>query len=175
MKSENNVLKGLSSAVEAIRSMRSPDESDAERWKRLYRAPGGPLIAWLLEEMVKREIDLHQLAEELGITVGYLSQLHSGIREPANISRDFAAACGAFLRVPSVVVLVVSGSLTLLDFVCATDLDRWVEELGCEVEGDDAQLACGARLGPKELWLLPQMVRALTVVASVHETRVRIV
>lgn len=69
------------------------------------------------------------------------------------------------------VVQIVAGRLTLVDFVCATDLDRWVEEIGCQEHGEEAHLACGARLGSEELWLLPHIGTGLTSVASVHQTR----
>lgn len=171
MKSGTNFVKGLNATMDAMRSERTSSETSAQRWKRLYRTPGGPLMAWLLDEAVSQELDIPKLAQELGVTVGYLSQLHSGLRETSDISREFAAACGTFLRVPSVVVQIVAGRLTLVDFVCATDLDRWVEEVGYEEHGEEAHLACGARLGPEELWLLPHIVTVLTSVASVHQTR----
>lgn len=173
MKSQTNDNKSLSASMKEIVLERKPDESATERWKRLYRAKGGPLVGWLLDEAVNRKMDVPALARELGVTIGYLSQLHSGMRETANISREFAAACGVYLGVPAVVVQVVAGHLTLLDCVCATDLDRWVEQLGVEGEGASAQLACGAQLGTEELWLLPQLVQVLTSVASIHQTRAR--
>lgn len=189
MKSENKAIKavkanqgreGLAAALEGVRLERSLKGSAQDRWKRIYRTSGGALVGWLLDEALARQMDLPALARELGVTVGYLSQLHSGLRDPADISPEFAAACGVFLRVPSVVVQVVAGHLTLLDFVCATDVDRWVEDLGVEGAGDDdvdgasARLACGAQLGQKELWLLPRMAQVLTSVASVHQTRARL-
>lgn len=146
----------------------------SDRWKRLYGAPGGPLMGWLLEEAENRGMDLAALASELRVTVGYLAQLRSGIRDCANISRDFAAVCAVFLHVPTVVVLIVAGHLKLVDFVCATDFDHWVESTVGHESADPIHLACGAQFGPKELRVLPVMVRALHAAASVHETRSQI-
>lgn len=146
----------------------------SDRWKRLYGTPGGPLMGWLLEEAENRGMDLAALATELRVTVGYLAQLRSGIRDCANISREFAAVCAVFLGVPTVVVLIVGGHLKLVDFVCATDFDHWVEGTVGHESGDPIHLACGAQVGPKELRLLPEMVRALHASASVHETRGRV-
>jgi hypothetical protein len=153
---------------------RIADESERERWRRLYREPGGPLVGWLLDEAARRGMKLAALAQELAVTAGYLLQLRSGLREASNVSRDFAAASGVFLGVPAVVVMVVAGQLQLVDFVCATDFDRWAEST---VEPDGAtpvQLACGRQIGAEELRLLPLMVKALQASASVHETRARV-
>lgn len=166
--------KGLVATMTELSDARSAQENPSERWKRIYRTTGGPLVAWLLDEAVAQQMDASALARELGVTTGYLAQLHSGVRDPANISREFAAACGVFLGVPAVVVQVVAGHLTLLDFVCATDLDRWAERLAVEGEGEAAQLVGGSKLGRDELWLLPNMVQVLKSVASVHQTRARL-
>lgn len=148
-------------------------ETRSERWKRIYNEPGGPLMGWLRDEAAKRGMSFSQLATQLYVTVGYLSQLRTGIRKTANISHDFAAACGEFLAVPTVVVLVVAGHLKLVDFVCATDFDRWVENTVGQDDAQAVQLACGARVGEEELRLLPLMVKALYGAASIHEKRAR--
>lgn len=147
--------------------------TESGRWRRLYAAPGGALMGWLLEEAQNRGLDLPGLATELRVTAGYLAQLRCGIRDCANISHDFAAACAVFLGVPTVVVLIVAGHLKLVDFVCATDLDRWVESTVGHESGEPVHLACDARIGMEELQLLPQIVRTLHAAASVHETRAR--
>lgn len=149
-------------------------ETVSERWKRFYRAPGGPLLGWLEDEAKKRGLDFAGLARELCVTQGYLAQLRSGIRETANIAHDFAAACAEFLGVPTVVVLVVAGHLKLVDFVSATNFDRWVESTVGHEEAQPVQLACGAQVGAEELRLLPLMVEAMHSAASVHETRARL-
>jgi transcriptional regulator with XRE-family HTH domain len=151
------------------------EEGTSGRWKRLYDAPGGPLVGWLLDEAAKKGMTLADLGAELRVTTGYLAQLRAGIRESANISHDFAAACAVFLQVPAVVVLIVAGSLRLVDFVCATDFDRWVESTVGHEGAQPVHLACGAQLGIEELRLLPRIVEALHAAASVHETRARLV
>lgn len=151
------------------------EEQVSERWKRLYSAPGGPLIGWLWQQAAIKGMDIGGLANELHVTVGYLAQLQSGIRSCADISHDFAAACGVFLQVPAVVVLVVAGRLTLLDCVCATEFDRWVESTVGHEDGEPVHLACGAQVGVEDLRLLPRLVEALHAAASVHGTRARVV
>lgn len=150
------------------------EQGAADRWKRLYAAPGGPLIGWLLEEAEKKGMDLVGLSTELRVTVGYLAQLRAGIRETASISHDFAAACAVFLQVPTVVVLILSGHLKLVDFVCATEFDRWVESTIGHESGEPVHLACGAEVGLEALRLVPQMVKELHAAVSVHTTRARV-
>lgn len=146
----------------------------SERWKRLYAAPGGPLMGWLFEEAETRGLRVQELASELSVTTGYLMQLRNGVREAVHISYDFAVACAMFLEVPTVVVLVLAGRLTLVDFVGASHFERWVESTVGHEEADPVQLACGVQVGPKELRLLPLMVEALHSAASVHERRARL-
>lgn len=155
--------------------IRNREERSSDRWKRLYSAPGGPLMGWLVEEATNKGISLAELAAELCVTGGYLGQLRDGIRETANISRDFAAACAMFLQVPMVVVLIVAGHLKLVDFVSATDFDNWVESTVGHDGAEPVHLACGAQLGVEELRPLPRIVEALHAAASVHETRARVV
>lgn len=132
-------------------------------------------MAWLVEQAASKDMDFAGLAKELRVTVGYLAQLQSGIRNCAGISRDFAAACGVFLGVPAVVVLIVAGQLTLVDFVSATDFDRWVESTVGHSSGEPVHLACGCLVGMEALRLLPHIVEALHAAASVHATRARAV
>jgi hypothetical protein len=56
------------------------------------------------------------MAAELGVTYGYIHQLRTGIRRTSSVSHDFASACGACLGVPTVVVLLLAGFLTMRDF-----------------------------------------------------------
>lgn len=92
------------------------NESAEERVRRLYAHQGGPLIGWLLDEARRRGMELQQMAAELGVTYGYIHQLRTGIRRTSSVSHDFASACGAFLGVPTVVVLLLAGFLTMRDF-----------------------------------------------------------
>jgi transcriptional regulator with XRE-family HTH domain len=91
-------------------------ESADERVSRLYNAEGGPLIGWLLDEAHRRQMELQEMARALGVTYGYINQLRTGIRKISQISKCFATACARFLSVPTVIILLISGSLTMSDF-----------------------------------------------------------
>ncbi|EHL20635.1 hypothetical protein KYG_22306 [Acidovorax sp. NO-1] len=94
----------------------SARETRDERVRRLYSAPGGALMGWLFDEARVRGHQQHELARQLGVTVGYLHQLRNGLRLPCNISHEFAKACAAYLLVPPVVVKLVSGQIAMSDF-----------------------------------------------------------
>ena len=94
----------------------SRQENADERVQRLYAGQGGPLVNWLLDEARIRGISIGRLADELGVTPGYIHHLRSRIRSPAAIGQEFADACGRFLGVPTVVVKLLAGRLLVRDF-----------------------------------------------------------
>ncbi|WP_070397442.1 hypothetical protein [Hydrogenophaga sp. PML113] len=104
--------KAINPVVDTLGSV----EAREARVRRLYSAPGGPLMGWLLDEALARGHHQQELARQLGVTVGYLHQLRNGLRQVNHISHDFAAACASYLMVPAVVVKLVSGLIRMSDF-----------------------------------------------------------
>ena len=98
-------------------------ESNEQRVQRLYKSEGGPLLGWLEDEAQKRGQTLQEKSAELGVTYGYIAQLRSGKRSQQTISKNFAASCARYLGIPTVVVLLLSGFLTLRDFA-SQDMDE---------------------------------------------------
>lgn len=92
-------------------------------WQPLHSAevtkPGGTLIAWLLFEAGQRGQLVKELATELGVTAGYLSQLRTGHRHVKHISHEFEEACGRYLGVPTILVKIAAGKIKLSDFLRA--------------------------------------------------------
>lgn len=82
----------------------------------LYGEKGGPLLGWLLDEARQRGLQLKEMADELGVTYGYINQLRTGVRETESIGQDFAEACGRFIGVPTIVVKLLAGRIQLRDF-----------------------------------------------------------
>lgn len=95
----------------------TPDETAAERVARIYRSPGGPLVGWLFDEARRRDTPLNTMAQSLGVTYGYISQLRNGIRSTENIGQDFAESVACYLGVPTIVVKMVAGQIRLTDFL----------------------------------------------------------
>ena len=103
-------------------------ETPQERVERLYAEDGGPLLGWLIDEAQLRGQLLSEMATDLHVTYGYINQLRNGIRKVSNISNEFARSCANYLGVPTVVVKLVSGSISLSDFAWpALDEDMVVE------------------------------------------------
>ena len=105
-----------------------PSETPNARVERLYAEDGGPLLGWLMDEAQLRGQLLNEMASALGVTYGYINQLRNGIRKVSHISNEFARSCANYLGVPTVVVKLVSGSISLSDFSWpALDEDMVVE------------------------------------------------
>jgi len=92
-------------------------ESAEQRVARLYASPGGPLVGWLYDECRRRGQEYRQMADELGVTYGYINQLRSGVRLVRQISDEFAVNCARYLGVPPVVVKMIAGRIPMSDFV----------------------------------------------------------
>lgn len=109
----NNVGHGR---LEAKKSPGGETETASERVARLYRADGGALVGWLVDEARRRGMAMREMAGEVGVTVGYISQLRTGRRPVENVSRDFVRGCAEFLGVAPIVVMLVAGCIRSSDF-----------------------------------------------------------
>ena len=54
-------------------------------------------------------------AAAVGVSYGYIAQLRSGMREVANVSDDFLAACAQFLGLSRLAVMLAAGKLSVAD------------------------------------------------------------
>lgn len=105
-------------AAESQGSILEPQHETAdERVTRIYAHEGGPLVGWLLDECRRRGQLQKEMAQQLGVTSGYINLLRSGLRKTEHISREFAVSCARYLGVPPVVVMIVSGRISMSDFV----------------------------------------------------------
>lgn len=104
----------------------SSQETPQQRRMRLYAAEGGPLLGWLFEECDRRGQTRRDMASELGVTYSYLYQLRCGVRQTKHLSADVARACARYLGVPAVVVQLLSGSLSMADFVWPSQTEEEV-------------------------------------------------
>ncbi len=111
----NTSLKPCHPVPSSTGALGSPEARES-RVRRLYGAPGGPLMGWLFDEAQTRGHSHQELAQHLGVTVGYIYQLRNNMRQACNISHDFARACAGYLSVPTVVVMLVSGQIRMTDF-----------------------------------------------------------
>ena len=91
--------------------------------------PGGILLAWLIQTAIERGLQMQELAAELGVTPGYISQLRTGHRLTKHVSDEFAERAAKFLGVPRIAVLLAAGRVQPEDFLervdtYETDLER---------------------------------------------------
>lgn len=167
-------------------------ESREQRVQRLLTHEGGPLIAWLFDEARRRRMELNEMAEELGVTYGYINQLRTGIRKTNQISYVVARACAEFLGVPIVVVHLLSGFLSMEDFLLPAEseeqrLDRAIRQMQddpsvrasvhidlgeLDIEGKRAMVLMYAQATGQDLLglhELPVMLRWLQRAAVIHD------
>lgn len=93
------------------------DETRRSRVKGCYQHAGGPLLGWLADEAKRRGDTGVAMSGALGVTTGYLHQLKSGHRQLAHVSDMFANACARYLGVPTIVVKLLAGRVSIADFL----------------------------------------------------------
>jgi hypothetical protein len=75
------------------------------------------LMRILIKEANRRGHQLQEMAQALGCTYGYISQLRSGIRQTEHIGQEFAEHAARYLGVPTALVKLMSGRVTIKDFL----------------------------------------------------------
>jgi transcriptional regulator with XRE-family HTH domain len=91
-------------------------ETPEARVVRLYQSPGGPLVGWLEDEARRRGQTFKNLADQLGVTYGYVAQLRRGIRPTNNLTAALVQNCAQYLCVPAIVVKLLAGIIDIRDF-----------------------------------------------------------
>ena len=77
--------------------------------------PGGILLGMLTQRANELGHQLSDMAEELGCTYGYISQLRNGQRGVTTIRDKFVDACAKYLGVPRMTVLLAAGKVQPTD------------------------------------------------------------
>ena len=135
-------------------------ETAAERVVRLCGSEGGALTGWLSDEARRRHQEPQEMARQVGVTCGYLSQLRQGIRRPEDISHDFAVGCARYLGVPAIVVKLVSGSIRISDFAFPGESEEQLIDRAVRAMQDDPQMRASL---PGEMVRLPLEVKKVLV------------
>ena len=139
-------------------------ETAEQRVLRLYNSAGGPLLGWLTDEAQSRRLTQGELAAQLGVTYGYVAQLRNGNRQVDSISHGFATACARFLGVPTVVVFLLSGFLTMRDFAFTQESEEATLDRAIRRVQSDPHVRAAL---PVDLALLPaDAQRAIAVLYS---------
>jgi transcriptional regulator with XRE-family HTH domain len=128
-----------SASIKSFDSNQSAAESETagERAARLYRAKGGVLIGWLLDEARVRGLTQNEMATALGVTCSYINQLATGVRQVKDISHDFCVTCARFLGVPPIAIKILSGGVRMSDFLHPTESeDQGIERAIRAIQSD---------------------------------------
>ena len=103
-------------------------EAPAARMRRLYRHPGGPLVAWLFDDARLRLHSLAKLAEELGVSSKELGLLERGQALTLLRHRAFIASVARYLGIPPITARLLTGDITIRDFATVAEPEERVIE-----------------------------------------------
>jgi len=117
----------------------TPETAEA-RVARIYKAPGGPLMGWLEDEARRRNQTAEDMADALGVTYGYVVQLHRGIRTTVDLSRPLVQSCARYLGVPAIVVKLVAGIIDIRDFAFPYETEEQQVERALRCMLDDPKV-----------------------------------
>lgn len=84
---------------------------------RVINTHGGTLIDMLLDEALRRGINSKAMAQEVGVTAGYINQLRNGLKRVEYITNKFACACSRFLGISPMSVKLAAGKVGFDDFL----------------------------------------------------------
>ncbi|MCO6414113.1 MAG: helix-turn-helix transcriptional regulator [Thiogranum sp.] len=101
--------------------------------------PGATLLSWLFAKANADGYTLSQLAEQLGVTYGYVSQLRSGARKTQHISQTFSRAAAEYLGVPHIAVLLAAGIVQPEDYYDSPESFRQRVDSGINTMRQDPQ------------------------------------
>ncbi len=115
---DNNMTKQDTTTATDIKSASSaaPGRWGGHSLDCEARKPGGMLMAALMGCAMERGHNLVQLARQVGVTPGYLTQLRCGMRSVKTISDKFARSCARYLGLSTTKILMLSGRLAPSDF-----------------------------------------------------------
>ncbi len=126
-------------------------EAPRARLTRLYSAPGGPLLGWLVDEARRRNQSLTEMATELGVTYGYIVQLRNGHRCCENLSNVVVQAAARYLGVPAIVVKLLAGVINVQDFLYPYETEEEFVERAMRRVLDDPQFRVSVPVDVAEL------------------------
>lgn len=128
-----------------------------------------PLIQWLSLAVAERGITLSDLAQQLGVTYGYIAQMKSGMRDPACVSDYFVDSVAAFLDLPRISVLRICGKVSLQEFESGPSPEHFMASAFAFIERDPvwgAVMPPWLRSLPKDDWELRSFVVRLYQAAT---------
>ena len=96
-------------------------EAPQHRMRRLYRHPGGPLVAWLLDDARLRLHSAAKLTGELGVSIEELNLLEHGQAPELLRDRAFLAKAARYLGIPPITARLLAGDIVIRDFATVAE------------------------------------------------------
>ena len=115
-------------ALAAFDQAAEQSEPPAVRMLRLYRHPGGPLVAWLLDDARLRLHSAAKLAEELGVSAQEIAWLEHCQAPELLFDRTFIAKAARYLGIPPITARLLTGDITIRDFATIAEPEDVVIE-----------------------------------------------
>ena len=115
-------------ALAAFDQAAEQPEAPAARMSRLYRHPGGPLVAWLFDDARLRLHNAAKLAAELGVSIEELKLLERGQALTLLRHRAFIASVARYLGIPPITARLLTGDITIRDFATIAEPEEVVIE-----------------------------------------------
>ncbi|MCV2422722.1 helix-turn-helix domain-containing protein [Paucibacter sp. DJ4R-1] len=122
--------------------------------KEIYTVP---VLIRLLKDAARRKGQtIDQLAQKLGVTVGYIHQLSSGVKQVKNISRCFVQSASQVLQLPPIIVMMLAGAIKPSDWVSPSQLGLVHEGVRVQDMTDDKRWAVRLPFSPNSI--APELV-----------------
>lgn len=109
-------LRQAEAAPAATRHRRASATPQTRSVNHVARATDPALIRLLLREANRRGDQIQHMCGALDCTPGYISQLRTGLRKAEHVGHEFAHRVARYLGVPTALVKVISGRITMADF-----------------------------------------------------------
>ena len=103
-------------------------EAPQHRMRRLYRHPGGPLVAWLLDDARLRLHSAAKLTGELGVSIEELNLLEHGQAPELLRDRGLITKAAHYLGIPPITARLLTGDITIRDFATVAEPEERVIE-----------------------------------------------
>ena len=115
-------------ALAAFDQAAEQPEAPAARMSRLYRHPGGPLVAWLFDDARLRLHNETMLAHQLGVSIEELKLLEHGQAPERLGDRGLLAKVARYLGIPPITARLLTGDITIRDFATPAESEEVVIE-----------------------------------------------
>lgn len=125
---------------------------------------GSQLLQWLIETANSRGLQMKELAAELGVSYGYVSQLRNGTKPIPGLSEDVVNAAAQFLGLPRIAVMIAADIVKPTDFYSETSDMEGLVDAALQMMRSDSEW--GPRMDPE---IFRANLRSKLLVVNLYE------